>query len=363
MADARFFSLAGPFTAAEIARRTGARIAGGAEGERLLRDVAPLETAGAEHLSFLDNRKYVEAFRRTRAGAAFVHPDIAGEAPAGLTLLVTERPYHAYARAAQAFYPATPPDPGIAPSAVVDPSARIGEGTAIEAHAVIAARVELGRRCWIGANSVIGTGCVLGDDVRIDANVTVSHSLIGARVRLYPGVRVGQDGFGFAPDPAGHVKVPQLGRVIIEDDVEIGANTTIDRGAGPDTVIGAGTMIDNLVQIGHNVQLGRGCVLVSQVGISGRQHPVGRFRDDRRAGRLDRSSRDRHRRPHRRPGRGDARCRGGRDGDGQPGAADQGIFPPGDRAPALGDEEGRLGWTRRSRLAAPPRSTSSGSCR
>jgi UDP-3-O-[3-hydroxymyristoyl] glucosamine N-acyltransferase len=269
MADARFFSLAGPFTVAELARRTGAKVEGAAEGERVLHDVAPLETAGGEHLSFLDNRKYVEAFRRTRAGAAFVHPDLAGEAPAGLTLLVTARPYHAYARAAQAFYPAPVPAPGIAPSAVVDPSARIGEGTGIAAHAVIGARVELGQRCSIGANSVIGAGCVLGDDVRIDANVTVSHSLIGARVRLYPGVRVGQDGFGFAPDPAGHVKVPQLGRVIIEDDVEIGANSTIDRGAGPDTVIGAGTMIDNLVQIGHNVQLGRGCVLVSQVGISG----------------------------------------------------------------------------------------------
>jgi UDP-3-O-[3-hydroxymyristoyl] glucosamine N-acyltransferase len=110
---------------------------------------------------------------------------------------------------------------------------------------------------------------VLGDDVKIDAGVTVSHAIIGSRVTLYPGVRIGQDGFGFAPGATGVVKVPQLGRVIIEDDVEVGANTTIDRGAGQDTVIGAGTMIDNLVQIGHNVQIGRGCILVSQVGISG----------------------------------------------------------------------------------------------
>jgi len=110
---------------------------------------------------------------------------------------------------------------------------------------------------------------VLGADVRVGANVSISHALIGARVRLYPGVRIGQDGFGFALDPARFIKVPQLGRVIIEDDVEVGANTTIDRGAVPDTIIGAGTMIDNLVQIGHNVQIGRGCVLVSQVGISG----------------------------------------------------------------------------------------------
>jgi UDP-3-O-[3-hydroxymyristoyl] glucosamine N-acyltransferase len=116
---------------------------------------------------------------------------------------------------------------------------------------------------------VIGASVVLGDDVRVGANATLSHCIVGSRVRIYTGVRIGQDGFGFAPDPDAPVKVPQLGRVIVGDDVEIGANTTIDRGAGPDTIIGSGTMIDNLVQIGHNVQIGRGCVLVSQVGISG----------------------------------------------------------------------------------------------
>jgi UDP-3-O-[3-hydroxymyristoyl] glucosamine N-acyltransferase len=171
--------------------------------------------------------------------------------------------------AAQAFYPDPPPVPGLAAGAVIDPSARLGEGCRVEPNAVIGAGAELGRACHIGANAVIGPGCVLGDGVRVGANASLSHCLIGARVRIYPGVRIGQDGFGFAPDPKGHVKVPQLGRVIIGDDVEIGANSTIDRGAGPDTVIGAGTMIDNLVQIGHNVQVGRGCVLVAQVGISG----------------------------------------------------------------------------------------------
>jgi UDP-3-O-[3-hydroxymyristoyl] glucosamine N-acyltransferase len=269
MADPRFFRVAGPFTVAEIARRSGAAVAGAADGERVLRDVAPLDAAGPDHLSFLDNRKYVAAFRATRAGAAFVQSALAAEAPPGMTLLVTEQPYRAYAVAAQAFYPDARPEPGIAASAAIDPTARIGEGTAVEAHAVIGARVQIGKRCHIGANSVIGAGCVLGDDVRVGANVSVSHSVIGARVRLYPGVRLGQDGFGFAMDPKGFAKVPQLGRVIIEDDVEIGANSTIDRGAGPDTVIGAGTMIDNLVQIGHNVQVGRGCVLIAQSGVAG----------------------------------------------------------------------------------------------
>jgi UDP-3-O-[3-hydroxymyristoyl] glucosamine N-acyltransferase len=269
MTDPRFFTTAGPFTVAEIARRTGATLSGAADGDRLLQDVAPLDTAGPDHLTFLDNRKYVPAFRETRAGAAFVLPALAGEAPKDMTLLVTPQPYRSYALAAQAFYPEDPPRPGIAPSAAIDPTARLGEGCAVQAHAVIGARVEIGKRCEIGANSVIGAGCILGDDVRVGANVSISHSVIGARVRLYPGARIGQDGFGFALGPGGYVKVPQLGRVLIEDDVEVGANTTIDRGTVPDTVIGAGTIIDNLVQIGHNVQVGRGCVMAAQVGISG----------------------------------------------------------------------------------------------
>jgi UDP-3-O-[3-hydroxymyristoyl] glucosamine N-acyltransferase len=267
--DPRFHTVAGPFTAGEIAARTGAALGGVVDPERRLRDVAPLETAGSDELTFLENRKYVDAFARSRAGAAFVHPSMAEKAPGGMTLLLTEQPYRGYALAAQAFYPDPVPTPGIAPTAMIDPTARIGDGCAIGHYAVIGARAELGQRCRVGPNTVIGEGVVLGDDVRIGPNVTLSHCLIGARSVIYPGARIGQDGFGFAPDPKGHVRVPQLGRVIVEEDVEIGANTTIDRGAGPDTVIGKGAMIDNLVQIGHNVVIGRGCVLVAQVGISG----------------------------------------------------------------------------------------------
>ena len=272
MADPRFFTVAGPFTVAQLAARTGAAIAGAAQADRVLKDVAPLDTAGPDHVSFLDNAKYVEAFHRTAAGAIFIHPGRAEAAPKSLTLLITPAPYRAYAIAAQAFYPDPPPVPGIASSAVVDPTARLGPGCAVEPNAVIGARVETGRACLIGANVVIGPGCILGDEVRVGANATLSHSIIGSRVRIYPGACLGQDGFGFAPDREHPQKVPQLGRVIVGDDVEVGANTTIDRGAGPDTVIGAGTMIDNLVQIGHNVQVGRGCVLVAQMGISGSTH-------------------------------------------------------------------------------------------
>ncbi len=269
MADPRFFARADPLSVADIARRVGATIAGAAEAERVLRDVAPLDTATADDLAFLDNRHYLDAFRRTRAGAVIVNAKLAKAAPPGATLLLTEQPHRAYALAAQAFYPEPPPVPGIAPSAVIDGSAELGEGCAIEPNAVIGARVRLGRRCAVGANAVIGAGVELGDDVRIGANASLSHCYIGSRVKIYPGARIGQDGFGFAPDPSAPIKVPQLGRVIIGDDVEIGANTTVDRGAGPDTVIGAGTMIDNLVQIGHNVQIGRCCVIVAQAGVAG----------------------------------------------------------------------------------------------
>jgi len=170
---------------------------------------------------------------------------------------------------AQAFYPTPPVQPEIHPTAVVDASAQIGPDCEVGPGAVIAALAEVGARCRIGANAVIGRAVRLGADCMIGAGTVVSHCLMGDRVILHPGVRVGQDGFGFAPDRERHVKVPQIGRVIIEDDVEIGANSTVDRGAGPDTVIGRGSQIDNLVHIGHNVRLGRGCILAGQVGISG----------------------------------------------------------------------------------------------
>jgi UDP-3-O-[3-hydroxymyristoyl] glucosamine N-acyltransferase len=147
--------------------------------------------------------------------------------------------------------------------------ATLGKGCRIDPGAVIGARSEIGERCHIGANAVIGEGIVIGDDCIIGACASLSHSILGDRVYIHPGARIGQDGFGFASSEAGHLRIPQIGRVIIHDDVEVGANTTIDRGSGSDTIIGAGCKIDNLVQIAHNVHLGRCCVIVSQVGISG----------------------------------------------------------------------------------------------
>jgi UDP-3-O-[3-hydroxymyristoyl] glucosamine N-acyltransferase len=273
MADARFYDKAGPFSLGELAKVCGAVLAPGTDGAKQVDDVAPLDTAGPRHISFLaDNKKYVEAFVACSAGACIVRSELVARAPAGTGLLLAADPYRAYAMVARAFYPDVVSYTGVSPQAFVDPSAIIGEDVSIEAGAMIGPAVTVGAGCRIGANAVLHRGVELGRDCVIGSNVTVSHAILGQRVVLYPGVCVGQDGFGYAMGPQGHLKVPQLGRVIIEDDVEIGANSTVDRGSGPDTIIGAGTKIDNLVQIGHNVQLGRGCVLVSQVGIAGSSH-------------------------------------------------------------------------------------------
>ena len=269
MTDLRFFNRAGPYSLGELAELSGARLGGGVDGKQLITDVAPLETAGPEDITFLENRKYLDAFAGSRAGAAFVDERFAERAPAGMALLLTKEPYKAFARAAQAFYPAKPVIPGIAPTAIIGPAATVPADCEIGPYVVIEAGARIGARCQIGAHTVIGQAVELGDDCRVGPHVTLSHCLVGARVVLHPGVRIGQPGFGFAPDREGPVKIPQLGRVVIGDDVDIGANTTIDRGSGHDTVIGPGTMIDNLVQIGHNVVLGRGCILAGQVGISG----------------------------------------------------------------------------------------------
>lgn len=268
MADLRFFTRSGPFTLAHLAKVTGAEIFRG-DPEYSISDVAPLDKAGEGQISFLDNVRYKDAFSSSGAAACIVAKPMTEYAPDGMALLVSKSPYKSYALAAQAFYPENWPESVISDHAHVDVRATIGAGCVIESGAVIAEGAVLGDGCWIEPNAVIGRNVVLGKRVRIGANASVSHAEIGESTRLYPGVRVGQDGFGFAMDPSGFVKVPQLGRVIIGHHVEVGANTCIDRGAGPDTVIGDGTWIDNLVQIGHNVKVGRGCVLVGQCGIAG----------------------------------------------------------------------------------------------
>ncbi|HLJ05658.1 MAG TPA: UDP-3-O-(3-hydroxymyristoyl)glucosamine N-acyltransferase [Acetobacteraceae bacterium] len=264
--DPRFFHRSGPHSLAAVADAAQAE----APPRRLMFvGVAPLQTARPDEVSFLDNRKYVEALAATQAGAVIVHPDMADRVPRTAVAVTTTEPYVAWARVASLFFPLPPLQSGIHPSAVVAPDAAIDPSAEVGALAVIGTGAEIGPRTRIGPLAVIGDGVVLGADCRIGSHVTISHALVGDRVVIYPGARIGQDGFGFAITSEGFASVPQLGRVILEHDVEIGANTTIDRGSLHDTHIGAGSRLDNLVQIGHNVRLGHGCVIVSQAGISG----------------------------------------------------------------------------------------------
>jgi UDP-3-O-[3-hydroxymyristoyl] glucosamine N-acyltransferase len=267
--DPRFFPGAGPYPLARLAEAAGATLAGAADPARPITGVAPLQAAGPDRIAFLDNRRYLPALAVSRAGACILDPSNAGQAPAGMALLLTKKPYLAWARVAALFHPPPAVVPGIHPSATVAPDAVLGRGIAVGPGAVIGGRAAIGAGTVIGPLAVVGEGVVLGSDCRIGAGVVISHCIAGDRVVLHPGAKVGQEGFGFAEGPDGFVTVPQLGRVLLGDDVEIGANTTIDRGSSADTVVGSGTRMDNLVQIGHNVRLGRCCVVVAQSGISG----------------------------------------------------------------------------------------------
>lgn len=269
MTDLRFYKQPKPITLKEIAAISGASLQNGSE-DKIIIDVSSLSSANADQLSFFDNKKYADMFSQSEAGACFVSPENVSKAPAGMALLVTDKPYKAYALTAQKFYP----EPSwnktfIAPSAYIHPTAEIGANCIIDHNVYVGQHVKIGANTWLKPNVVVGHGVEIGSNTHIGSNSSLSFCLVGSGVRILPGVRIGQDGFGFAIDPTGHVPVPQLGRVIIGDRVWIGANTTVDRGAGPDTQIGDGCMIDNLVQIGHNVKMGKHVVIVSQVGISG----------------------------------------------------------------------------------------------
>lgn len=258
-----------------LAEAAGAKLRDPAHGSREVRAIAPLERAQAGDLAFLDNGAYAKFAVETRATACFIAPKFADRLAPDCAALITNEPYRAFAKGAALLFPAsTRPQSafgstGISPGAFVHPMARLEPGVIVDPGAIIGPGAEIGRGTLIGAHAVIGPEVRIGRDCAIGAQVCVMHTLIGNRVIIHPGARIGQDGFGFAMGPAGHLKVPQIGRVIIQDDVDVGANTAIDRGANRDTVIGEGTKIDNLVQIGHNVIIGRHCVIVAQVGISG----------------------------------------------------------------------------------------------
>jgi UDP-3-O-[3-hydroxymyristoyl] glucosamine N-acyltransferase len=270
-----FFQRGQGLTVGEIASLTRGEPHAGAELDRRITGIAALDRATPSDLAFLDNLRHAADAAVTSAGACLVSERLAGHLPGRVSLLCVHAPYRAFVDVARALFPdslrpsslfdAT----GIAPGGTVHDTARLENGVTIDPGAVIGPRAEIGTGTVIGAGTVIGPGVRIGRHCSIGPNVSIVHALIGDRAIIHPGCSIGQDGFGFVMGAKGHAKVPQLARVIIQDDVEIGSNTTIDRGGLRDTVIGEGSKIDNLVQIGHNVTIGRHCIVISQCGLSG----------------------------------------------------------------------------------------------
>jgi UDP-3-O-[3-hydroxymyristoyl] glucosamine N-acyltransferase len=274
MSEPHFLRHSGGLTFGEISALTGATLTSKPPHSRRIINIAPLDRAAPCDLTFFDNRRFASAAATTHAGACLTTEKLAKELPAPVAILTIRDPYRAFVIAARALFPqalrpSSLSEPGDFANAHVDSSARMEDYVTVEPGAVVGPRVEIGSGSVIGANAVIGAEVRIGRDCSIGAGTTLTNALVGDRVIIHPGCTIGQDGFGFVMGGNGHIKVPQIGRVIIQDDVEIGAGSTVDRGAIRDTVIGEGTKIDNLVQVGHNVSIGRHCIVVAQTGISG----------------------------------------------------------------------------------------------
>jgi UDP-3-O-[3-hydroxymyristoyl] glucosamine N-acyltransferase len=256
----------GAISLGELAVRFGCTLKG--DPELRVSRVASLEAAGADAVTFLANPRYRRFLSQTKAGVVVVEPKLADACPGAA--LLAKNPYATYARIAALLHPEPQMPPGRHMTAVIDPSAQVDPSAAIGPVAVIGARANIGARVAIGPGCVVLDGATVGDDTRLTANVTLCREVvIGRRCILHPGVVIGADGFGLAPDQGEWLKVPQIGTVRIGDDVEIGANTTIDRGAIEDTVIGEGVKLDNQIQIGHNVRIGAHTAIAGCAGISG----------------------------------------------------------------------------------------------
>ena len=275
MAEPRFFPVPEPLTIADILALTGARLANAAASPEMLHGIASLATATPHDVSFVEGPAYVGELRATHAGACFCDSRLVAEVPSSTVALETARPAYAFALLARRLFPSaltgTPlwSGEGISPNAFVHPGAMLEANVTVEPFALVGEGAAIGSGTGILAGASIGPQVQIGRNCSIGAGATIMHALIGDGVFIHPGVRIGQDGFGFIAGRAGHMKVPQIGRVIIQDKVEIGANTTIDRGSVRDTIIGEGSKIDNLCQIAHNVIIGRHCVIAGLVGISG----------------------------------------------------------------------------------------------
>lgn len=269
MVDKNFYNIKENVSLADVAKVTGANLTDSAKAGEKIKGIATMKSAQADEICFFYDRKSKDAAAEIKAKACVTTEALQQFLPADVVSLVCENPKEAYIRLNEYMYSEKKPETAIDPSAKISMFATIGEGCSIGANVVIEDNVVIGDNCRIEANVVIAHDCKIGRDCRIGAGASIAYALIGNNCYIYTGARIGQDGFGFQLMNGHHHRIPQLGRVIIGNDVEIGANTCIDRGALDDTVIGDGCRIDNLVQIAHNDKLGRGCVIVSQVGIAG----------------------------------------------------------------------------------------------
>ncbi|WJW79877.1 UDP-3-O-(3-hydroxymyristoyl)glucosamine N-acyltransferase [Bartonella sp. TP] len=274
MSSPRFYNLASPITLGEAVELSGAKLLNEGYSERLIKNLSSCEKASKDSLIFIENKKYLLNIKNLSVAAVLCTAEIAEAIPSHIAVLVAKRPYYSFCIIANFLYqvPLTSDNSHLDsnfPNSYVDKTAILEENVIIEAGAHIGAHVQIGKNTIIKALATIGPNCTVGRDCLIGYGVTLQFAMLGDKVILHPGARVGQDGFGYLPASDGITKIPQLGRVIIQDNVEIGANSTIDRGSLDDTIIGEGTKIDNLVQIAHNVRLGRFCVIAGHCGISG----------------------------------------------------------------------------------------------
>jgi len=258
-------------TAADVARLVGGRILEPGDAGREVRRVAPLHRAEPDELTFLASAKYADEFKSTRAGVALVAPALADAAGAADAVrIVVDKPHEALLALLPVLYAPAPRAPGIHPTARLGRGVRLGDDVTVDAYAVVGDGATLGDRAWVESHAVVGAGVEVGHDAHVYPHVTLyPGTSLGRRAAVHSGARLGSDGFGYVYGDGAHRKIPHVGRCIVGDDVEIGANTTIDRGSIDDTIVGAGTKIDNLVHIGHNCRIGRLCLVMAQVGLAG----------------------------------------------------------------------------------------------
>lgn len=270
-----FFSPTRSYTAGEIAGLTGAALADASRSDIAVSSIASAADGGVGDLVFVEGKKNAALVSGVRASVLLCSPELAELAPAATVALVTKHPQQAFAMIGRLLFPtAAIPGPvtgetGVSSRAAIHETALVEAGAIIEAGAVIGAGAAIGAGTVVAPNAVIGQNVQIGRNCFIGSNVTVQYALIGDRCIIHAGAQIGQDGFGFTAGPRGPERLPQIGRVIIQDNVEIGSNSTVDRGALTDTVIGESTKIDNLVQIAHNVKIGRGCLIAGHCGVSG----------------------------------------------------------------------------------------------